>query len=191
MKKDAHNLETIIGAGVLDRIRYATDDAKLILDIVRRALYRRWINRWRRGVHEIREFSRIGHEGAIKEFRRLDELQMKAAQSAVQTACFQNYGRMTPGKIYEQVYDLNDQLNRKRGQMSPHQLLKRIPDLLGKLKPCMLMSPLAVSQYLPRGPYDPDKLLFDAVVFDEASQILPEDAVPAIARAAAGDRCRR
>ena len=37
------------------------------------------------------------------------------------------------------------------------------------MKPCFLVSPLAVSQYLPL------ELDFDIVVFDEASQVFPED----------------
>src|SRR5207247_606398 len=48
-----------------------------------------------------------------------------------------------------------------------------------QLKPCMLMSPLSVSQFLPA---DPSKLQFDLIVFDEASHILPEDAIGAIYR---------
>src|SRR5262249_7348613 len=56
-------------------------------------------------------------------------------------------------------------------------LFEQVPTLLLQLKPCLLMSPLSVSQFLP-----PDKLSFDLVVFDEASQICPEDAVGAIYR---------
>ena len=43
------------------------------------------------------------------------------------------------------------------------------------------MSPLAVSQYLALEE-DLDSLTFDTVIFDEASQVFPEDAVPAILR---------
>ncbi len=45
------------------------------------------------------------------------------------------------------------------------------------LKPIWLMSPLSVSDTLP---LDPD--LFDVVIFDEASQIPLEEAIPAIYR---------
>jgi very-short-patch-repair endonuclease len=48
---------------------------------------------------------------------------------------------------------------------------------LTTLAPCILMSPLSVAQYLP-----PEAALFDLVIFDEASQITPWDAVGAIAR---------
>ena len=41
------------------------------------------------------------------------------------------------------------------------------------------MSPVSVSQFLPA---DAAKLQFDLIVFDEASQILPQDAVGAIYR---------
>ena len=44
------------------------------------------------------------------------------------------------------------------------------------LKPCWAMSPLVVSQLLPPLPY------FDVVIFDEASQITPADAVTSILR---------
>jgi hypothetical protein len=46
------------------------------------------------------------------------------------------------------------------------------------MTPCLMMSPLSVAQYLPRTPG-----LFDLLVIDEASQMRPEDALGAIARA--------
>jgi len=50
--------------------------------------------------------------------------------------------------------------------------------MMTALKPCWAMSPLVVSQLLPA-----DGQYFDVVVFDEASQVTPADAVPAIMRA--------
>ncbi|MDE6787290.1 MAG: DNA2/NAM7 family helicase, partial [Muribaculaceae bacterium] len=50
-------------------------------------------------------------------------------------------------------------------------------DILTKLFPCMLMSPLSVAQYL-----DMKSDLFDIVIFDEASQMETSDAVGTIAR---------
>ena len=45
------------------------------------------------------------------------------------------------------------------------------------MKPCFMMSPLSVAQYM-----KPGSLRFDLLVIDEASQMRPEDAVGAIAR---------
>ena len=47
----------------------------------------------------------------------------------------------------------------------------------GVVCPCWMASPLSVSQLL-----DGSKQYFDYVIFDEASQVLPEDAVAAILR---------
>ncbi len=49
--------------------------------------------------------------------------------------------------------------------------------LIKRVCPCMLMSPLAVAQYLEPGRYD-----FDVVIFDEASQIPTSEAIGAIGR---------
>ncbi|QKO13979.1 hypothetical protein HAT91_02350 [Dickeya solani] len=48
---------------------------------------------------------------------------------------------------------------------------------MSTLAPCMLMSPLSIAQYLPA-----NQSQFDLVIFDEASQITPWDAVGSIAR---------
>ncbi len=66
----------------------------------------------------------------------------------------------------------------KRARQKPvRQLLEQIPTLAPILKPCFLMSPLSVAQYLPA-----DSAPFDLIVFDEASQIPVWDAIGVIAR---------
>ena len=57
------------------------------------------------------------------------------------------------------------------------QLLRRSANALVALKPCFMMGPLSVAQYLA-----PGQLKFDFVVMDEASQLKPEDAIGALAR---------
>ena len=69
------------------------------------------------------------------------------------------------------------QASLKRGHMPLRKLFAAAPEVLLALKPCWAMSPLMVSQWLP-----PDRRFFDLVVFDEASQVMPADAVPAILR---------
>ena len=60
---------------------------------------------------------------------------------------------------------------------SIRQLFDSIPNLLRRLTPCMLMSPISVAQYI-----DPKFPKFDLVIFDEASQLPTCEAVGAIAR---------
>ena len=61
--------------------------------------------------------------------------------------------------------------------MPLRKLFRTIPNLLLKLKPCLMMSPLSVSYFLEAETYK-----FDMVIFDEASQIFPQDAIGAICR---------
>lgn len=56
-------------------------------------------------------------------------------------------------------------------------LLENASQSIQELKPCFMMSPMSVAQYL-----QPGKFEFDVLIMDEASQILPQDAIGAIAR---------
>ncbi len=60
---------------------------------------------------------------------------------------------------------------------SIRRLFDQIPDLLTRMCPCMLMSPISVAQYIDAG-----LAPFDLVIFDEASQMPTSEAVGAIAR---------
>src|SRR5262249_38675185 len=73
---------------------------------------------------------------------------------------------------------LRHELQKKRPRPL-RRLFADIPQVLQAIKPCMLMSPISVSTYLARGQFH-----FDLVVFDEASQIPPAEAIPSILRAA-------
>jgi hypothetical protein len=57
------------------------------------------------------------------------------------------------------------------------QLLSRTGPALQAIKPCFLMGPMSVAQYLPPGDFE-----FDVIIMDEASQIKPEFSLGAIAR---------
>jgi hypothetical protein len=76
------------------------------------------------------------------------------------------------------VGQLRVELNSKRrGARSVRELVRRYPDLISQLTPCFMMSPDSVAKFL-----EPDKVAFDLVVFDEASQITVPDAVGAMGR---------
>lgn len=81
----------------------------------------------------------------------------------------------------EQFPDQSDLLKKqaalKRKVKPIRELFAQAPELLTALKPCWAMSPLVVSQLLPA------RKCFDVVIFDEASQVAPADAVGALMRA--------
>ncbi|HKB39488.1 MAG TPA: DEAD/DEAH box helicase [Gemmataceae bacterium] len=69
------------------------------------------------------------------------------------------------------------EVHKKRRHLPLRKLFAAIPTLLTRLKPCIMMSPLAVSTFLESPAFE-----FDLVIFDEASQVRPHDAVCAITR---------
>ena len=76
---------------------------------------------------------------------------------------------------------------KKRRHLSVRQLWAQAPHILSTLRPCWAMSPILAAEIVPA-----DQQLFDVVVFDEASQIPPAEAIGSLARAPqvviAGDR---
>ncbi len=77
----------------------------------------------------------------------------------------------------EQHLTLKRELTRKRNYKAVRRLFDEAPDVMTAVKPCWAMSPLQVSRLLPA------TACFDVVIFDEASQVKPADAIPALVRA--------
>jgi very-short-patch-repair endonuclease len=69
------------------------------------------------------------------------------------------------------------EIKKQKRHIPIRQLVSRAGAALQAMKPCFMMGPLSVAQYL-----SPGKVRFDLIVMDEASQLKPEDAIGAIAR---------
>lgn len=88
------------------------------------------------------------------------------------------------GKNFKKNYATGRrELEHEFGKSMRHRSIRDLSDdetgiVVNDLKPIWLMSPLSVSDTLPLSPD-----LFDVVIFDEASQIPTEEAVPALSRA--------
>lgn len=127
----------------------------------------------------LRDFFGREHNERIERFRELDGKLASMTRELIRA-------RLAAGIPRDQGVDdvpkteiglLRKEL-RKQGRHIPvRKLLAGIPNLLPRLKPCVLMSPLSVAQYL-----EASHETFDVVIFDEASQIPVWDAVGAIAR---------
>lgn len=70
---------------------------------------------------------------------------------------------------------IRNELSKQRRHIPIRQLVLRAGKALQALKPCFMMGPLSVAQYVA-----PGKLKFDLVIMDEASQMRPEDAIGGI-----------
>nr|WP_294866569.1 DUF4011 domain-containing protein [uncultured Pseudogulbenkiania sp.] len=127
-------------------------------------------------------FNGVRHSTVRAEFAMLDKQIIKlrgqqiACQCVSQASPPAGYAAAKVGDKTEMV--LIDHLISLTLPRTPvRQILKRAGRAVQALKPCFMMGPQAVAQFL-----EPGHLEFDIVVMDEASQLKPEEAIGAIAR---------
>ena len=125
-------------------------------------------------------FAGMKRDEQIAEFRRLDAKSGAMARRAVFARLADSLPRRRGGQCPNgtELGKLKRECEKKSRQKAVRQMLAEAKTLIPVLKPCFLMSPLSVAQYLPV-----DATPFDLVVFDEASQIPVWDAIGVVARA--------
>ena len=148
-----------------------------IVEAFKKRFFRLWIDGVIPNLPEVRDFNESKQDGYIKEFRRLDKEQFAIAQKAVKVRLINNLPDLNTFSN-GQVNILKRELAKQRRLLPVRKLFGMIPNLIMTLKPCLMMSPLSVSQYL-----EADNYKFDTVIFDEASQVKTENALGAIYRA--------
>lgn len=155
------------------------DSAVEVYDLV---LHRVLVERFLENADLLLDGSRQALETARLEFMQLDEQLIELQRQEV--ACRLLRNAVPPGNARGRVGELTE-MALIRHETSKQQRHCRIRDLLHRagravlaLKPCFMMSPLSIAQYL-----TPGSVEFDLVVMDEASQIKPEDALGTLLRA--------
>ncbi|MBQ9063885.1 MAG: DUF4011 domain-containing protein [Blautia sp.] len=144
-----------------------------------RGFYTQWLSLAINDVPSVQTFRRRVHEQRLGRFVRLDEKQFEISRDRIRDRIISSFpSRDGVTKPKSQMGILLHEMEKKRRIMPLRRLFHEIPDLLLTLKPCLMMSPLSVAYFLNAGDYH-----FDMVIFDEASQIFPQDAIGAIFRA--------
>ena len=114
----------------------------------------------------------------IAQFRRLDREMTELTRQEIFCRLAANVPDCTREAAQSSELGILQRAIRSNGRgVSIRRLFEQIPNLLPRLCPCMLMSPISAAQYL-----DPKREPFDLVVFDEASQLPTSKAVGALAR---------
>jgi very-short-patch-repair endonuclease len=150
-------------------------------DSFRARFLRLWLDAIYEHISVLRQFTTDTHERLIERFRELDRRSVESAPSRIRNLLLTDPNRPSaamgdaPGS--SELGTLLREVNKKRRHLPLRKLFAAIPTILPRLKPCLMMSPLAVSTYL----QSPD-LQFDLVIFDEASQVRPHDSISAIYR---------
>ncbi|MCQ2496820.1 MAG: DUF3320 domain-containing protein [Lachnospiraceae bacterium] len=126
----------------------------------------------------LKTFSDAMFNDKIRQFKEIDAKVMELTKKEIYSKLAANVPNFQASSAQSSETGILQRAIKSNGRgTSIRKLFSQIPNLLPRLTPCMLMSPLSAAQYL-----DPGTELFDLVVFDEASQLPTAKAVGAIAR---------
>lgn len=130
----------------------------------------------------VSNFNGLTQAEAVKKFQEYDRKLLKLQRQQIACNAAKTYvpkgNSIGLVSTFTELSLISREASKAKKHISIRSLLDRASDAVLALKPCFMMSPLSVAQYL-----KPGKFEFDLLVMDEASQILPEDALGAIARA--------
>lgn len=162
-------------AGYLIEASVNWSDAHSYLKI---ALQKSWYDQLLENIlinsSELRKFERSSHEEIIAKFGHLDVLNQHYKRALIALKHFENLPKIDGGG---QINVLRGEFNRKARHMPIRKLMTEAGLAIQAIKPVIMMSPMSIASFLP-----PDSINFDLVIFDEASQVRPVDALGAILR---------
>ncbi|HEY4565080.1 MAG TPA: DUF3320 domain-containing protein, partial [Thermoanaerobaculia bacterium] len=148
-----------------------------------RAFYLQWLSDAIRSRPPLEKFHTLTHEERVAEFRRLDERVLQENRAAlIGRLREQTQQRLRNPEAVAALPFLRREMARQRGLSPLRRTLRQAGAAVRAIKPCFLMSPLSVAQYLDGKSLDGTAAPFDLVIFDEASQLPTEDSVGAVLR---------
>ncbi|OYZ14133.1 MAG: DNA helicase [Sphingomonadales bacterium 28-64-96] len=132
---------------------------------------------WRKaiaGSPTLQSISAKDRDALACEFAKLDRQRLHDNVSAILA---RHLGQVPRGAQGEMAV-IRGEIAKKKRHFPLRKLFQKAPTAIQRIKPVLLMSPISVAQFLAPGTIE-----FDLLIFDEASQVRPEDALGAIARA--------
>jgi very-short-patch-repair endonuclease len=163
-------------APLVDAVVAGTIEAHSAADAFQVNYCRWWLVAVVEELRVLRTFVDLEREQDISEFQNLEERIRTLAQQCIRLR-LRNGAFDEAGEERREWGVLKREMEKKKRHMPVRRLMAEIPNVAGRLTPCLLMSPLSIAQYLA-----PETALFDLVIFDEASQIPAWDAIGAMAR---------
>lgn len=146
--------------------------ADSVVNIIVRSVLAGWLDEVCDSDARVRLFRSQDRDRLVEQFRELDRRFIELASGRVIETCNQRRPTTTGGAVAL----VASEANKQRRHMPTRTLMESAGPVIQALKPCFMMSPLTVSQFLP------PSMAFDLVIFDEASQVRPSDAVNCIYR---------
>ena len=165
-------------ASLIDGIEQGYTDGLSAKELLLVNYSRWWVNSVIDYDEVLRNFIPAEHRQKIELYHQLDTDFMKLTQDYVRALLASNIPKVQNIEKGSEWGVLASQIQKKQGHMPLRQLMGQMPEVITKLTPCVMMSPMSIAQYLPA-----NSKAFDVVIFDEASQITVPDAIGAVARA--------
>ena len=150
------------------------DAARRLTGLFEHACYSAWMDLAFRERPTLAEFDGATHAGIVERFRELDMAQFHQNRALIAERHWQQLPRHQGGG---QLGVLRREFQKKTRHMPVRRLMKEAGRAIQSIKPVFMMSPLSIAKYIPPGSVE-----FDLVVFDEASQVRPVEALGAIIR---------
>ncbi|TCC99951.1 DUF3320 domain-containing protein [Pedobacter psychroterrae] len=122
----------------------------------------------------LRGFERTSHEETIEKFKRLDLLNLQFNRARVALKHYESVPKQEGGGQWS---ILRTEFNRKARHLPIRKLMQEAGLAIQTIKPVFMMSPMSIANFLP-----PGSIEFDLVIFDEASQVRPVEALGALLR---------
>ena len=161
--------------GLLEALHFCFENSvssEHLPNVLEKAVLAAYVQTVLSGDARLRKYRAEDREQLVAQFRQLDQkLIVKAAEEVVR-AC----NDRRPQTVVGPAGTIKREAEKKNRHMPVRALLAQTVDVVTRLKPCFMMSPLSVSQYLP------PNFKFDVVIFDEASQVRPSDAINCVYR---------
>lgn len=170
LKLESHGLGPSVQHALAEDLQ-ETSVAAFLTETVLRG----WIDAQLKSDPRLAAGAGVDRDELVAQFRELDS---ELADTAV-TRIVESASARRPRSASGQAAIIRREAEKKRKHIAVRELIAQTKDVVLALHPCFMMSPLAVSQYLPA------EQLFDVVIFDEASQVLPGDAINCVYRGAA------
>lgn len=162
----------------LESEKFKTND---LTDIVQLVIYHQLSEEILAKNKYLSDFSGVEQMAIRKRFQEYDRKLMELQREKIAYKASRNEPVIgnSSGKVstYTEISLIKHEVNKRTRHVAVRSLLKRSKKSILAIKPCFMMSPMSVAQYLAPGDFH-----FDLVVMDEASQIRPEDALGVIAR---------
>ncbi len=169
--------KTLLSAGLFEleaRMRFGNLDGAAAAVELR---YARAESLWKRALAENPDLRGIASEQRHELVSAFAALERQHLKNNV-TSILAGHLAQVPQGAMGDMRVIRGEIGKKRGHIALRRLFERAGTAIQRIKPVLLMSPISVAQFLP-----PGTVSFDLLVIDEASQVRPEDALGAIARA--------